>query len=82
MKKVPIALLATFLAISPVFIGCKSKKAETNKTTDQPATTDNQPAVEPVVTSTDDELTRSVTDALKDHPSVHYSLDNGKIVLT
>lgn len=82
MKKIPIAVIAAFLAFSPVMMSsCKSKK-ETTKDQPKTTTTENPPPVEPVVTANDDELNRGVTDAIKDHPTVHYSLVDGKIVLT
>lgn len=42
----------------------------------------SQPPVDMVVNPDDDALNKGLTDALKDNPGVHYSLDNGKIVLT
>ncbi|MEO7924619.1 MAG: BON domain-containing protein [Chitinophagaceae bacterium] len=40
------------------------------------------PASVPVVNADDEALTRGVTDALKDHPGLKFSLREGKIVLT
>jgi hypothetical protein len=80
MKRIPIAVLAAFICIAPVFNSCKSKKEKTQ--VEEPKTTVDNPPVQPVTNATDEELNRGVTDAIKDHPSVHYSLNNGKIVLT
>lgn len=80
MKRFQILAIATFLVVTPALISCKSKKdkeKEQTTTTVDPVKTDP-----PVTTATDDALTMGLRDALKDHPTVNYSINDGKIVLT
>ena len=85
MKRIYLSVnAAVFVCASLGTAGCKSKKDKEEVKTEEPKTTlENAPTVETTVpTATDPELDRGLTDALKDHPTVKYSINDGKIVLT
>ncbi|MEO8764897.1 MAG: hypothetical protein ABI416_11445 [Ginsengibacter sp.] len=80
MKKIKFLLIVIAIVATSAFDSCKSKS---NQSPDTPAETmapaDTPPTVAPppVVISSDDVLTKGVTDAIKDYPSVKAEvLDN------
>lgn len=74
----PTILLASFLAAGVGFTACKNKAKDTPTTT---VDTSTAPTL-PVEVNSDDALRKGVDDALKDHPGVSATVNNGEITLS
>ncbi|WP_207492818.1 hypothetical protein [Aridibaculum aurantiacum] len=81
--KFKVVAVVFLLMTSTSFYACKGKQKDTTDNTtinSTPTTTNTTPA--PVEISADDELSKGVKDATKDHPNVTANVNNGEITLT